>query len=151
MRNHSMKKIFTSLIWTIFSSTLVCGTSNYHDLKTHYCNRFDSGEKSKIIKNKKIGTADTAIAFVSGHFIDYNKQPISAAIIMLRTGDSTNKYGRVTDSSGSFKISVPAGNYTLIASYVGYNSIGIKNFKLGQGEMREVIIKLGRASSFICE
>lgn len=146
-----MKKIVAFLIGTFFISTFVCDSSNNHNLKLHYINRFDSSEKSKIIKNKKIGTTDTAIAFVSGCIIDYNNQPITYATIVLRTGDSSKKYIRNTDSSGCFKISVPVGNYTLIASCVWYNSVSIKKMKLGHGEIREVIVKLGRSSTFICE
>ena len=53
---------------------------------------------------------------VSGKVIDTTGAPLIGAIVKTSDG----KIGAATDDNGAFKLSLPAGTYTLVISYFGY-------------------------------
>jgi hypothetical protein len=105
--------------------------------------------ESIIIKNKIIGIVDTTIAFISGHIIDKNNlKPIKLASVILTKENSEKTFGIPTDSLGYFSINIPADNYNLEISSIGYNSIK-KNLSFGTGEIREIEVSLGESAAFV--
>ena len=67
-----------------------------------------------------------------------NTALIGANIIIKGT-----EYGSATNNEGKFSISgLPAGRYTLIASYIGYETIEIELIKSPGQSSLDIIIKL---------
>ena len=55
---------------------------------------------------------------ITGKVSDNNNQPVTGASVTVK-GTTT---GSQTDSTGSFRVAVPAGKNTLVFSYVGFNT-----------------------------
>ena len=69
-------------------------------------------------------------AFVSGKVIDENEKPLQNVSVVILGRSS----GTITNNSGYFKITVPAGKaFGLIFSYSGYKEVQ-KNFYLSSNE-----------------
>ena len=63
---------------------------------------------------------------VKGRVIDENKMPFGFVNVILRgtEADNSGPYGSATDDNGYFSVSdVPAGEYTLEISFIGYQTI----------------------------
>lgn len=76
------------------------------------------------------GTASAQTGIIRGNVYDKETgEPVIAATIRLL---NTN-FGEVTDLDGFFSLgSIPAGNYTMVASYIGYDSVAVNvNLKAG--------------------
>ncbi len=58
---------------------------------------------------------------VAGRLVDEKQQPVAYGNVKLERPDSTFVTGGVTDGNGKFLLSAPeAGDYLLVASYMGY-------------------------------
>ncbi len=77
-------------------------------------------------------------AFVSGKVIDENEKPLQNVSVVI-LGRSA---GTITNDSGYFKITVPAGKaLALIFSYTGYKDVQ-KNFYLSSNEQETALIQM---------
>ncbi len=77
-------------------------------------------------------------AFVSGKVIDENEKPLQNVSVVI-LGRSA---GTITNDSGYFKITVPAGKaLALIFSYTGYKDVQ-KNFYLSSSEQETALIQM---------
>ena len=81
---------------------------------------------------------------ISGMITDQEtKEPLVGANVLV---DGTT-YGAATDINGNYVIlNVPAGTYTVKASYIGYQTITITNVKVLADLTREVDIKLSNTA-----
>ena len=67
---------------------------------------------------------------ITGTVIDNQNIPITGATVSIKS--TANTYGKLTDGSGKFEISAPAGNYTIEVRYLGFQSY--KNtFEVAEG------------------
>ncbi len=67
---------------------------------------------------------------ITGTVIDNQNIPITGATVSVKS--TANTYGKLTDGSGKFEISAPAGNYTIEVRYLGFQSY--KNtFEVAEG------------------
>jgi hypothetical protein len=112
------------------------------------CIYHKENEHSQILENKLIGIADTTIAFVSGTILDYKEEPLSFSGTFFIDMLDNKKHFIIADSLGKYKISLPAGRYTLECVSVGYMSLKIENLIFKIGEIKEINIKLEEASYF---
>ncbi len=61
---------------------------------------------------------------LSGRIVDPDGTAVSYVTILLKSvADSTKVYGESSDDQGRFLLEVPAGNYSLRTSFLGYNSL----------------------------
>ncbi|MFH1051997.1 MAG: TonB-dependent receptor [bacterium] len=78
---------------------------------------------------------------ISGTVVDATTgEPMIGARIMIK---GTN-YGNLTKVKGDFRISnINPGNYTVVVSYVGYNTTELPNIRLEPGQIKnlEIVIK----------
>lgn len=66
-----------------------------------------------------IAVAQSGTAWLTGKILDQNNQPLTAATVAMAGTD----IGAITDDAGYFAIpSVPAGNYELVVSMLGYEA-----------------------------
>lgn len=81
---------------------------------------------------------------INGRVIDAsdNSPVIGADVLLIQKSDTTIRKGRVTDTSGRFSFSgIQAGDYTLRAYFMGYNTLNIF-VKVGQDNVDLGNIKL---------
>lgn len=140
-----MTRILT--IATIFVFGLGCST-----IKGPYtyeiCVRQEA-DSSLIVKNEMIGIADTTAAFFKGQIVDKDTKELLGFANISLTNTTTNKiYGQSTDSLGQFSIALPAENFILRISYVGYQSIK-QEIALSKGEIRKLNVELGHGEAFV--
>lgn len=83
---------------------------------------------------------------ISGRVISDRKEPISFATIHLK-GTSL---GTSSDEKGYFSISAPKGNYTLVATILGYKQLEIP-VEIGNSSKNKYIIKLSENSTNLDE
>ncbi len=99
-----------------------------------------------LIVSNSVIISQTYQFSVSGKVINsFDKSPLASANIFVKENpDKENQFstGTVTDSSGRFKIKLPYGNYTLTASYVGYEKYEIKFTLSEENSIIEIIIEL---------
>lgn len=105
-------------------------------------------EKPAVIKNERIGNGDTSLVLIRGTICDYEKQPIIFVALNLLNLTDSSKYGVITDTSGNFKLYLPAGKYKLKAMSLGYTSLIIDELSLEKGELRELKLQLGNGGAF---
>ncbi len=89
-----------------------------------------------------------SMCIVTGQVQDESDgEPLSFAHIVLEgTG-----YGTACDASGAFEITVPSGKYTLVASYIGYETFRQNNLQIIPGEAKALQIKLHAVSALSSE
>ncbi len=67
-----------------------------------------------------LGLVSFAQAQVTGTVVDDQNIPIVGATVSLKS--DSNTFGKLTDDSGRFEISAPAGNYLVEVRYLGFQS-----------------------------
>jgi len=89
-------------------------------------------------------TKDVNTQRVRGQVLDVaSSEPIIGATILV---DNDTRYGATTDVDGNFVIEqVPVGRHTITASYVGYESVVLKEQLLSSG--KEMMLNLGMRES----
>jgi hypothetical protein len=106
-------------------------------------------DTSNIIRNVKIGIADTSLAFLSGQVIEKDtKEPILFCNVILTKTNSNEIYFVATDENGRYSIKIPSGDYNLKINYIGRLDI-ISGLTLRNGEMREIDASIGHGASFV--
>ena len=85
----------------------------------------DARETSKVVKE----TLQRQYAVVEGKLVSEEKQPLDYATVYLKG----TQYGCVSDEQGAFRLEAPEGEYTLIISAVGFQSVE-KPIRLIRGE-----------------
>ena len=76
---------------------------------------------------------------VEGRVVDSDSSPVEYATVFLLTGGGEQAAGTVADGEGRFVLSVPAGEYTLSATCLGYAdfSVGLAvSGDVDMGDMR---------------
>ena len=74
-------------------------------------------------------------AGVSGAVLDDNNAPVGGAAVTLQSADGANVYTAATDTAGQYAfVNVPAGNYTLSAAKIGYESTAPATVTLTAGD-----------------
>ncbi len=71
-------------------------------------------------------SAQTGTFTIKGILTDsIERQPLDAAnVVIIKAKDSTNVAGNMSDEKGVFEIpKIPAGQYKLVISYLGYNTV----------------------------
>jgi hypothetical protein len=81
----------------------------------------------------------TQNATIKGTVTDINSKELLIGVSVRVDGTST---GAVTDFDGNYSISMAAGSYTLIFSYLGYEEMS-SNITLKEGETRTLNMALG--------
>ena len=105
-------------------------------------------EEPKILRNERIGIADTITTFIQGKIFDNKNEPLGFSVLYLTSKTDSSKFGTFADSLGNFKLTVPADKYILSAKCVGYSDLTIDNFEVGKGEIRELNLRLGDGGAF---
>ncbi|MDR1984683.1 MAG: outer membrane beta-barrel protein [Prevotellaceae bacterium] len=95
---------------------------------------------------------------ITGRITDENQNPVEFAnIILLQPADSAFVAGTVSDSAGIFSFNVPASNYILKISTIGYETIeklisqsdlGIITLKNNTISLDEVVVKGNRPAFY---
>lgn len=90
---------------------------------------------------------------ISGEIVDNKQQPLAYTNIVLQTTDSVFVAGTVTGEKGNFKLEkVPAGDYRLVISNIGYQTQYIdlqglaRHAEMGQIAMEEMSEQLGEVT-----
>ena len=86
-----------------------------------------------------ISTGIFAQGTISGTVMDEDKTPLIGVNIYLQN----SKTGTISDFDGHFKLDAPAGEHTVIASYVGYASSSM-TVNVANGEMATIDFILGQ-------
>ncbi len=107
-----------------------------------------TNENSTVLKNEKIGTADTITSVISGTIVDYRGDPIGFALLSLINLTDSSEHLAEADSVGNFRLLVPSDKYKLTAMFVSYTDLTIDELQLGVGEHREMELQLGKSSGF---
>lgn len=82
-------------------------------------------------------------ATIKGQLTDANNgETLVAATIKI------NNSGTTTDFNGDYEINIPAGNYQVEFSYIGYES-QVQNVRLAAGETQVINVSLGTASTLL--
>ena len=85
-----------------------------------------------------VGTASaqqSAAGTISGRITDKENQAgISGATIEAVTAGGSTVASAVTDADGEFRLSAPAGNYSLVVTMLGYQRERIENVRVVSGE-----------------
>jgi hypothetical protein len=90
----------------------------------------------------QLALAQKKPAVVSGRVVDENERPLSNVSVMILGRQS----GIVTNDSGSFRISVPAGRaFALVFSFTGYKTEQ-RNFILNEQEEEHIAVRMERGS-----
>jgi len=79
-------------------------------------------------------------ATLTGKLVDENDVPVEyGSIAIYQSGDSTLVDGSVTDTSGKFTIiKLPAGNFYLVAKFVGYKSSIVSDILLSEKQHLDI-------------
>lgn len=133
----------------ILCATLANGQVSKNDSVKEYEYKiyvYKKGKTGQVIKNRTTGIGDTTIAFVSGQVLEKN-EPVPFVNVSF-TNSSGQKSGAISDIDGYYKIHLKKDIYEISYQNVGYNEFNIKKFKLGSGQMQEIIVDLGTASGY---
>ncbi|PEN12596.1 TonB-dependent receptor [Longibacter salinarum] len=89
-----------------------------------------------------LATVTAQDASVVGTVVDDSEAPVPGANVLIQSTERALQRGTTTDSDGAFSIKdLPAGTYTLRASFVGYTPV-TERFTLQAGETHTVDIVL---------
>ena len=79
---------------------------------------------------------------LSGRIVDPDGTAVSYVTILLKSvADSTKVYGESSDDQGRFLLEVPAGNYSLRTSFLGYNSLNQQIALTSSLDLGDVVIE----------
>lgn len=79
---------------------------------------------------------------LSGRIVDRDGTAVSYVTILLKSvADSTKVYGESSDDQGRFLLEVPAGNYSLRTSFLGYNSLNQQIALTSSLDLGDVVIE----------
>jgi iron complex outermembrane receptor protein len=84
-------------------------------LKTNYFFKSTCAIFSLMLLNMSLSAQSTK-GTINGKVTDINGLPLSNASVTIKQ----SKKGTITDEKGNFLLKLPAGNFTLVASYSGY-------------------------------
>ena len=119
-------------------------TPNKSDTTFKYEVSFIIGQRDGyIISNKKIGIADTNLAFVKGQFTEPDKDSIPFANVVFINEDNGTKQRIATNFGGRYKIFLKSGKYTVQFVYVGRPTINLPHLLLEEGQRQEINVCLG--------
>lgn len=107
---------------------------------------FKKARPGRIIKNKKVGSADTSVAFVKGRVFE-KQEPVAFAIVTF-TNSSGKVKGTIADGHGYYKIGLNKGEYSVGFSDAGSNNMHIDTLELNAGQIQNIVVELGRNSGF---
>lgn len=108
----------------------------------------DPSQRPVLLKNQITGIVDTSLACVYGKVVKDNNNPLSLAIITLKTiGEPQEKFVSRTDRNGEYQIYIKPGNYYLTMEST--TPLYLNNLHLGSGERREIHVKLKGKSSYM--
>lgn len=75
---------------------------------------------------------------VEGRVVDAGSSPVEYATVFLLTGNGEQAAGTVADGEGRFVLSVPAGEYTLSATCLGYADFAVGLAVSGDVDMGDI-------------
>ena len=137
-----MKRLLFVLVF--WSSICQAQNANKSDTTFKYEVRFIIGQRDgHIISNKKIGIADTNLAFVKGQFTEDNKDSTAFADVVFINEDNGTKQRIATNVWGRYKIFLKSGKYTVLFGYVGRPTINLPHLLLSSGQKQEINVCLG--------
>ena len=84
-------------------------------------------------------------ASISGVVLDENNEGVFSANVIV---DAAKGWAATTDFDGKFKIELPAGNYTVVVRYIGYEE-SKKEVSLKPGEQISLDFSLKQAEQVI--
>ena len=122
-------------------------TSNKYDYRVQF---IAGAKKGKLISNKKIGVADTTLAFVTGQIftgeiIDNQKQTIPFAYVIFTNSMNGNKSSIQANYDGIYKAYLSSGKYGVEYKYVGSPTFNLHNLILKEGQLQKINVCLGDA------
>ena len=77
---------------------------------------------------------------VKGRVVDDNGSPIGYATVIVEQGEDVVS-GQTTDDKGEFAFTLPQGDYTLSAEFVGYESIVREVSIVGDTDLGDIVLK----------
>ena len=101
----------------------------------------------QVIKNKKIGIADTNVCLVKCKILSKDEPTGYSSVFFLAA--SGVKYSVMADSSGQFELTIPAGKFTVGFYSLGHSNFEIKDFTLSSGQIQDLEVELGRGGGFV--
>lgn len=136
--------LFLSFVWTNnYAQTKKSDSAETFIYEICVANKAKPGH---VIKNKKVGIADTIVAFVTGQVVD--KDGGIPFINVSFTNSKGQVFGRTTDLDGNFKITLDSDTYSIKFYGIAYSELKIQKLKLGAGQIQEVSVFMGIAQGF---
>jgi len=149
MPNNMKQKILVLVIFfSIWSIRLLGQPEKQKEYGYDLCVYYNEKDKPSLLTNETLGIADTILALVYGKVFDFESNPLAYANIKFENYIDTIKRGCTSDSLGNYRIYLPSGDFKLTMSFVGFSDFVLNGLKLGSGEIKQIIAKLGSGSGY---
>jgi hypothetical protein len=132
----------------VFLLSIVQGQTDKKKYEYEICVYHKSTDKPALLKNQVVGIADTTLSIIRGHIYDYKNKPLAFSPVGFDNKSNGKKTGCVSDTSGSYIIFLPPGQYSMTAIFIGYSDFKLNDITTTSGQIREIEAKLGNGNGF---